>query len=122
MVANRNSPEANIALVQAMESALVASQCPLDRFFFDWRGGDLRRENPAYAEADFTVFREAVAAFGPLPNDDHPYWSDAEPCSMLIGDVEEIWAQIAERDDWTGLETKVADIRRMGEAHSLANR
>ena len=116
------TPEANIALVQAMESALVASQCPLDRFFFDWRGGDLRRENPAYAEADFTVFREAVAAFGPLPNDDHAYWSDAEPCSMLIGDVEEIWAQIAERDDWTGLETKVADIRRMGEAHSLANR
>ena len=116
------TPEANIALVQAMESALVASQCPLDQFFFDWRGGDLRRENPAYAEADFTVFREAVAAFGPLPNDDHAYWSDAEPCSMLIGDVEEIWAQIAERDDWTGLETKVADIRRMGEAHSLANR
>ena len=116
------TPEANIALVQAMESALVASQCPLDRFFFDWRGGDLRRENPAYAEADFRAFREAVAAFGPLPNDDHPYWSDAEPCSMLIGDVEEIWAQIAERDDWTGLETKVADIRRMGEAHSLANR
>ena len=116
------TPEANIALVQAMESALVASQCPLDRFFLDWRGGDLRRENPAYAEADFRAFREAVAAFGPLPNDDHPYWSDAEPCSMLIGDVEEIWAQIAERDDWTGLETKVADIRRMGEAHSLANR
>ena len=115
------TPEANIALVQAMESALVASQCPLDRFFLDWRGGDLRRENPAYAEADFRAFREAVAAFGPLPNDDHPYWSDAEPCSMLIGDVEEIWAQIAERDDWTGLETKVADIRRMGEAHSLAN-
>ena len=113
--------EANIALVQAMESALVASQCPLDQFFFDWRGGDLRGENSAYEAADFRAFRVAVAPFGPSPNRDHRYWSDAGPCSMLIDEVEEIWAQIAERDDWTRLETKVADIRRMGEAHSLAN-
>jgi uncharacterized protein YdiU (UPF0061 family) len=113
---------ANIALVQAMESALVASQCPLDRFFFDWRGGDLRHEGSAYASEHFAAFRAAVAPFAPAPGLDHSYWSDAAPCSMLIDEVEAIWAQIADHDDWTPLESKVAAIRRMGEAHALANR
>jgi len=35
---------------------------------------------------------------------------------MLIDEVEAIWAAIAQRDDWSPLETKVAAIRRMGEA------
>ncbi len=109
----------NTALVQATESALVASQCPLDAFFFDWRSGDLRHDRPIYAGDDFTAFRTAVAPFAPAVGTDHAYWSDAEPCTMLIGEVEEIWAQIAERDDWSALETKVAAIRRMGEAHGL---
>jgi serine/tyrosine/threonine adenylyltransferase len=110
---------ANIALVQTIESALVASQCPLDRFFFDWRGGDVRREGSDYASEHFATFRAAVAPFAPAPGLDHSYWSDAAPCSMLIDEVESIWAQIAGHDDWSGLETKVAAIRRMGEAHAL---
>jgi hypothetical protein len=36
---------------------------------------------------------------------------------MLIEEVEAIWAQIDERDDWSGLDAKVAALRRMGEAH-----
>jgi hypothetical protein len=35
---------------------------------------------------------------------------------MLIDEVEAIWAPIAERDDWTLLNAKVAAIRTMGEA------
>jgi hypothetical protein len=35
---------------------------------------------------------------------------------MHIDEVESIWAAIAERDDWTVLERKIASIRRMGEA------
>ena len=35
---------------------------------------------------------------------------------MLIDEVEAIWAPIAERDDWSRLNAKVAAIRRMGEA------
>jgi serine/tyrosine/threonine adenylyltransferase len=111
--------EQNVSLVQAMEAALVASQCPLDDFFFDWRGGDVRRNAACYATDDFGAFREAIAAFSPAPGLDHPYWTDAAPCSMLIDEVEEIWAEIAGHDDWSRLETKVAAIRRMGEAHAF---
>jgi hypothetical protein len=35
---------------------------------------------------------------------------------MHIEEVEAIWSAIAERDDWNPFETKVAAIRRMGEA------
>jgi hypothetical protein len=35
---------------------------------------------------------------------------------MHIEEVEAIWAAIAENDDWTGFESKIAAIRRMGEA------
>ncbi|UVO53950.1 protein adenylyltransferase SelO family protein [Sphingomonas sp. SUN039] len=109
----------NVVLVQAMEAALVATQCPLDEFFFDWRGGDLRRESPAYAGDKFAPFRVAVAPFAPVADTGHPYWSQPGPCSMHIDEVEDIWAQIADCDDWTALETKVTEIRRMGAAHGL---
>jgi hypothetical protein len=35
---------------------------------------------------------------------------------MLIDEVEAIWTQIAEKDDWSALYAKVAAIRRMAEA------
>ena len=48
---------------------------------------------------------------------EHPYWNDDAPQSMLIEEVEAIWAAIAERDDWSLFAAKIAAIRRMGEAH-----
>ena len=35
---------------------------------------------------------------------------------MHIDEVEAIWSAIAERDDWSLLDTKIVAIRRMGEA------
>lgn len=109
-------PIENIGLVQAMESALVASQHPLDQFFFDWRGGDLRHPGAAYASEAFAAFRSAVAPFTPATALDHDYWADTAPCSMLIAEVEDIWAPISNHDDWGPLQTKLAAIRRMGKA------
>ena len=47
----------------------------------------------------------------------HDYWSDSHPQSMLIEEVEEIWASIDKGDDWSLLEDKISALRRMGEAH-----
>ena len=112
----------NIALVQAMETALVASQHPIDRFFFDWRGGDLRHPHPVYAADVFADFRAAVAPFTPVEISNHPYWDLPAPCSMHIGNVEDLWAQISEHDDWASLDSKIAAIRHMGEAHVVSAR
>ena len=109
----------NKALIGALEAALMAQSVEIDRFFFDWNGGARRAPSPAdphYDSETFTDFRTAVAAYAPARTSDHAYWRDEAPCSMHIDEVEAIWSRIAEGDDWSALETKVAAIRRMGEA------
>ncbi len=109
----------DIALADAMTRGLAEGGVTIDRFFFDWRGGRLRRDEPAYDAPMFASFAAAVAAYAPSAALDHPYWSDAEPCSMHIEAVEAIWAPIADADDWSLLDGKVAAIRRMGDAVAL---
>lgn len=105
--------EADRALARALLGALAGRAVGIDRLFFDWCGGrvpaaEVYRNEPFKALADALRGRETQAT--------HPYWSDDEPCSMHIDEVEAIWAAIAERDDWSPFEAKVAAIRRMGEA------
>jgi uncharacterized protein YdiU (UPF0061 family) len=110
---------ADLALIGALETALASTRLPPDRVFFDWRGGARRGPSPAdatYAESAFAPFVEQIAAYAPSAPLDHPYWADADPCSMLIDEVEAIWDAIAARDDWAPFEAKIAAIRRMGEA------
>ena len=102
-------------LVGAMEQALMATEHGIDRFFFDWRGGTCRAPS-AYPGPAFDALRSAVAVHEPLDGGDHPYWSGDAPCSMLIEEVEAIWAPITAEDDWSALEKKIAAIRVMGEA------
>jgi len=106
------------ALAAALITALQSTAETIDRVFFDWRGG-CDPGTQAYPQSEF---RELAALLDGCTNPsarDHPYWDDGQPCSMHIEEVEAIWAAIAERDDWQPFETKIAAIRRMGEAHRL---
>jgi uncharacterized protein YdiU (UPF0061 family) len=106
-------PEDDIPLIQSIEQGLAGSGVLIDRFFFDWAGGELRREG--YADEAFAPFRERIAAYQPVRTLNHAFWS-GEPCSMHIEEVEAIWSRIAEDDDWSALHAKVAQVRAMGEA------
>ena len=64
----------------------------------------------------FAPFVEQVAHYETAVSLDHPYWSDPEPCAMLIDEVEAIWAPIAKNDDWASFNAKVDAIRRFGAA------
>ena len=97
--------EADTQLVAACEQAMREGGLQPDAFFFAHRGG---RGLP-----------EAFNAYRPVA-DDHPYWSDPAPQSMLIEEVEAIWAAIDRDDDWGPLHAKVAALRRMGAAHGAA--
>ncbi|HEV7658953.1 MAG TPA: YdiU family protein [Allosphingosinicella sp.] len=102
----------DMKLVAAIEEALARQIATIDRFFFDWRGG---RRPEGYE--GFDDIAAMIAGYQPVPGAlDHPYWSDPEPCSMPIEEVEAIWAAIDERDDWSPLYAKIAAMRRMGEA------
>lgn len=109
----RGTAEAEAALTQTIGKTLAETQAPIDRFFFDAYGGSL----PDSHGAEWDAARALLAGFEPVPEQrDHPYFSGAEPCSMLIDEVEAIWAAIERDDDWAPLYAKVAQIRRMGEA------
>jgi len=117
-VAPRGNGE-DAALVQSVEAALVESQAGIDRFFFDWAGGALRKPSLAdevYASDAFAEFHRRIAAYAPARALDHPYWAAEAPVSMPIETVEALWSPIAERDDWAPLEAQVEAIRQMGDA------
>jgi len=117
--------EDDLALLTLLETALAGGAVEIDRFFFDWAGGRRRAASPAdplYDQPPFSALAEALAGFAPTRRLDHPYWSDANPCSMHIDEVEAIWAPIAGGDDWGRFEAKIAAVRRMGEAMAGSTR
>jgi serine/tyrosine/threonine adenylyltransferase len=100
-------------LAAALLGALQSREAHIDSVFFDWRGG----RDPGESRYPGSAFRELASRLERRQRlAAHPYWSDAEPCSMHIDEVEAIWSAIAERDDWSSFEEKVSAIRRMGEA------
>lgn len=107
-------------MIEAAVRAMVTTGTPIDRFFHDWRGG-VPRDDTAYADGAWAPFREKIADCIAISGArDHPYWTDAAPCSMHIEEVEAIWNAIDKDDNWSLLHAKVAAIRRMGEALNLA--
>lgn len=101
------------ALADAVTRALTLSQMPLDHFYHQAFGGWLP-EGEAWSA--FEEVRARLSDYRPRAGRTCDYWSDPTPCSMLIDEVEAIWSHIAETDDWSPFDAKVAAIRRMGVA------
>jgi len=107
--------KADRELVASFIRALATRENTIDRIFFDWRGG----RDPGMEAYPSEPFRALARALGGRERPDrrtHLYWTDAEPCSMHIDEVEGLWAAVAEQDDWQPIKRKVNTIRRMGEA------
>ena len=121
----RVGPDEDEGLVLAMLEFLRHGRAGFDRFFFDWYGGAASetraRESPAaplYAGPAFGAFQRRLEQYaarhpGRLAL---PYWQRAAPCTLLIDDVEALWAAIAERDDWGPFEGKLAAIEELRSA------
>ena len=109
----RRDAKSDHELARALVEALGSKAATIDRIFFDWRGG----RDPGADDYPGEPFRKLAALLeGHKQGRSHDYWSDTEPCSMHIEEVEAIWDSIADSDDWAPLEAKVAAIRRMGDA------
>ena len=116
-------------LVAAFWSFLAKSGAPFEQAFFDWYGG-LRSEARAagspsasfYAGDAFRPVHAALQGIAPVAGArlDHPYFARKTPCTMLIDEVEAVWAPIAEHDDWSVFEAKLAEIERMAEAYGTS--
>ncbi len=98
--------EPDTALLAACETEMRGVDEPPDAFFFRHRAGRAAEGDLAQALTDYEPLDAA-----------HPYWAADGPETMLIDEVEAIWAAIDRDDDWQKLADKVAEIRRMGDAH-----
>jgi uncharacterized protein YdiU (UPF0061 family) len=115
--------------VAALFSFLMESKAPYEQVFFDWYGGIASAaraaaspQAEAYASAAFVPLRRLIEARQPRPGLrlDHPYFARPRPRTMLIDEMEALWAPIAERDDWSAFEAALRDIAAMREAYSVA--
>lgn len=99
--------EAATALIQAAEGAMVDGGLSPDAFFFRHRAG-----RNAGDDAFGTLLRSSRAT----TDADDPLWQAGSPPTLVIDEVERLWAAIDERDDWAPLAEKIAAIRALGAA------
>ena len=122
--------EADGALVQAWWTWMRESGAPFERAFFDWHGGayaaaraEAGPEGRHYRAPEFAPVRRILDDYAPAPGArlDHPYWQRPAPATLLIEDVEALWAPIAAEDDWSLFHAKLTDIRELREALTPAD-
>jgi uncharacterized protein YdiU (UPF0061 family) len=122
------SGERTTALVQALWKFLVESQAPFEQVFFDLYGGQAaahrRQRSPIaerYISGGFAPVATAIADHDAAPGIrlDHPYFARETPCTMLIDEMEALWSPIADSDDWSAFDAKIADVRAMGDAYGV---
>ncbi len=122
----------NMALLQAMETALGENRVDLAQFYFDNFGGRLsaarRMRSTAandYREPSFQVFYALFEKFTPDSNSlfrlGGEYFDALQPCTLLIDEIESIWAAIDREDDWSQFKRKISDIHRMAAAYRIQN-
>jgi uncharacterized protein YdiU (UPF0061 family) len=119
--------EEDSELVVKIFAFLNDSQIGYEQFWFDWRGGMLSRERAARSPAaeayngeSFAPLRAALEAYEPVAtaNLDHPYFARALPRTMLIDEMEALWAPIADRDDWSEFHRVLGEIDEMQQAYA----
>ena len=114
-------------LVVRIFAFLNQSQIGYEQFWFDWRGGKSSAERAtrspaaeAYAGESFVPVREALAPYEAVAsvNLQHPYFARTVPRTMLIEEMEALWAPIAEADDWSEFHRVLGEIETMREAYA----
>jgi uncharacterized protein YdiU (UPF0061 family) len=116
------------AFVTALFGFLSASKAPYEQSFFDWRGGRLSAERAArspsaqfYASERFRPIADALEGYQAADdvNLDHRYFGRQQPRTMLIEEMEAIWAPIAESDDWGLFQSTLSEIAEMRDAYRI---
>jgi uncharacterized protein YdiU (UPF0061 family) len=119
--------EADADLVVRIFAFLHASQIGYEQFWFDWRGGMLSSARAAaspaaaaYSSETFDPVREALAPYGPSDtvNLDHAYFARTMPRTLLIDEMEALWAPIAEHDGWSEFHRVLGEIEVMRQAYA----
>jgi serine/tyrosine/threonine adenylyltransferase len=120
--------EADSALFMAVFDFLQGSRATFPQFFHDWYGGEASANralnSPEKHLYNGDTFEKMRACFKIHPVREGvgerlklAYFAHAKPCTLLIDEIEEIWAGIAVSDDWSQFDSKVLAIREMGKLY-----
>ena len=107
------SAEQDHALARAWWGWLESSGAPFEQAFFDCHGKRRLPETAAFAPV-----RDLLDAYQTVAGASHPYFEGARACTMLIDEVEALWAPIAAEDDWGPLQRKLEAIETMRQAYA----
>ena len=112
----RTDKEADLEFLSLFYAWMTQAGAPWPQVFFDWFGGPASetraKGSPAaehYDTAMFAPVKEALMNYAPA-RPGFPYFQSPKPTSLLIDEIEAIWAPIAEHDDWSAFQAKLADI------------
>jgi len=74
-----------------------------------------------YRGPEFDAYLTALAAYAPDRPErrDHPRFRQPDPETLLYDEIEAIWARIADKDDWSLFEAKLAAIETWRQALDL---
>jgi hypothetical protein len=118
-IAPAGEAEEDVGFLQAFYAWMTTSEAVWPQVFHDWFGGSASEARAAaspqaaiYADAAFAPVKAQILARDPVRPErlSHDIFQRPAPPSLLIDEVEALWAPIAEADDWTAYEQKLADI------------
>jgi uncharacterized protein YdiU (UPF0061 family) len=121
--------EEDLALLKALFAWMGETRARWPDVFFDWFCGPASEERAGarplaelYREPAFGPVRAALLRHEPERPERlaHPYFSGPAPASMLIDEVESLWAKIADNDDWGPFHEHMSRIETARQALSLS--
>ncbi|WP_031230383.1 protein adenylyltransferase SelO family protein [Asticcacaulis sp. YBE204] len=99
--------------------ALKPQPRSFEGFFFDWFGGAMSEtralagsRGDIYTTDAGLTWRERLKDYAATDPDrlNHRVFKRPDPATLLYDEIEALWAPIAERDDWSLFEAKLAEI------------
>ena len=118
-IAPFGDPDADTEFLQAFYAWMTETGASWPQTFFDWFGGHESTSRASsspqaalYKEDRFSPVRDALVARSPVRPErlQHAYFQAPAPVSLVIDEVEAVWAPIAESDDWSALHAKLDHI------------
>lgn len=119
------------AFLALVNDFLSVEKVGYEQFFYDFYGGAkayplaIKQIAPAqnfaagiYEKPEWSSLMDALKARDPVNPvaRDHEYFRSGKACTLLIEEVEALWAPIAEQDDWSFFRKKLEDIAVMRSA------
>ncbi len=118
----------DLDFLQALFTWLTESQAGWAQFFFDWFCGihskDRAKASPNaehYKTSSFAPVRYELISRPPVRPErlSHDYFQAERPVTLLIDEVEALWAPIHESDNWSLYHAKMLDIETAREAYDI---